>query len=855
MDDHNQGDDYEKIGKVITTKDGTAYPVTFKRWFWDQFDFLEAEGWIDKEIAVEFAHECALRWPGKPGSEGVSFQGVLCWHIIDKHGQRRAWIEGHVNEDDRHAQRAKESFSAPWQFPFLLRHQCAAPYGLRALPLGYRPFPANDRLEPMSNDLTLNSETPPERALATGGIVPDSEVEARYSKRLPGSFWLGRSLKGRAAWLSDDSNLLTCAGPGMGKGISTVVPNLLTYDGSAVVIDPKGELASMTAAYRRDVLGQKVIVLDPAKTADIPDDLRGTFNPLDALDPRDEETVVAMAQSIAGGIVVPDANAKDSKFWDDNATAFISGVILYIINQFPKEKRTLMKLRETVAMGDWDLYQEYLAQKREFEPDFNAPLSKAYEMLLSEMAEMDHYGGIVRQAAAEISKYGDTTQGNILGGASTHLSFLAEPRLWDCLRSNPDPARTFTLGELRKQDRFTTVYLCLPVDMMTRQGRWLRLILSQITAYMERTQRQFDKARHVPLLMMIDEFAQLGPIPTIDTTLTYARGSGLRIWLIIQSINQLKDKYPQSWETILGACSVLQFFGLDTATAKYVSEKLGDMEIAVPSVTMTRNEASTEGKTTSDTTGTSRSETDGTSFSRAAGTSRSSTTGISHTEGISANVSHGTSKSFGTSHSTGTSESQGTHEGRNSSEGWNEGSNQSTSSGNTVNHAQPYAHSPTSHSVNEGRSSGTSSGRSGGTGTSSGTSSNTGTSSQSGVSMQSGQSTQHSEGWSRSTTTNQSETFGTSLTETAGQSHSLTYGENRSRTEALSASLTEGKSYAITVNRQARRVFKQEELELAFTRDNLMQLVFVRDRGAHLLRCTPFFSDLSFQRLMAPGDE
>src|SRR5690606_31640169 len=152
-----------------------------------------------------------------------------------------------------------------------------------------------------------------------------------------GDFWLGRTLNGRPFGWHEDLNLLTCAGPRSGKGVGTVIPNLLLFPGSAVVIDPKGELAEQTAAFRRDVLGQRVVVLDPANVANIPDGMRGTFNPLAQLDENDPG-VVSAALSIASGIVVPNPKATDP-FWDQTALSFIQAVILYMVHFFPEEKR------------------------------------------------------------------------------------------------------------------------------------------------------------------------------------------------------------------------------------------------------------------------------------------------------------------------------------------------------------------------------------------------------------------------------------------------------------------------------------------------------------------------------------
>lgn len=583
----------------------------------------------------------------------------------------------------------------------------------------------------MSDDLQpFEPPAGPRRELATASLVPQHRLDRQGYET--GDFWLGRTLSGKPFGWHEDLNLLTCAGPRAGKGVGAVIPNLLLFPGSAVVIDPKGELASITAKHRRDKLGQKVVVLDPAKVADVPDEMRGTFNPLTQLDENDPG-VVSAAQSIASGIVVPNPKAKDP-FWDQTALSFIHAVILYMLHFFPPEKRTLMALRQTASIGDWDLYQDFLKHMREGEdgdPDYQAYPDKAFELLLEEMFDCDAFGGILREEAAKISQMGDSTKGNVLGNVRTHLDFLKDPLLWGALVDDPEHPNSFNLADLRDQEEFTTVYICLPVDMMYVQGRWMRLIVMQICQYIQRT--AFNKETDWPVLMMIDEFFQLGPIPAIENTLTYAPGFGLRLWLIIQDIGQLKKNYPESWETILGACGIKQFFGInDLQTAKYVSELLGEEEIDVPSVTMTRNQ--------SETTGESRSNTVGTNQSFSNTDSWSSTIGSSSTRGGSGGP-HGNSN-------------------------W-------SSSGN--------------------------------------------------------------------------------VSFTSGGSTSRSFGVNESQTVGTNRSETQGVSQGYTVSKQARRLFRPEETMTAFTRENLVQLLHVRDHGGMMLIRTPFFADHNLRLLLLEG--
>ena len=78
------------------------------------------------------------------------------------------------------------------------------------------------------------------------------------------------------------------------------------------------------------------------------------------------------------------------------------------------------------------------------------------------------------------------------------------------------------------------------------------------------------------VLFLLDEFPQLGNFQPILDDAAYLRGYGVRFWFIAQNIGQFKLHYgEQGMEIIMENCKVKQFFNIEDATAKYVSEKLG----------------------------------------------------------------------------------------------------------------------------------------------------------------------------------------------------------------------------------------------------------------------------------------
>ena len=151
-----------------------------------------------------------------------------------------------------------------------------------------------------------------------------------------------------------DRHLLTVAPTRSGKGVSSIIPNLLTYEGSAVVIDPKGENAMITAARRgkgdkkRTIqgMGQTVHVVDPWGITGLPS---SRFNPLDWLDPADPD-VNENAMLLADSIITPHAGGHD-QFWDEEGVVCGRGrnptlrlwpaIFSGEIDVFPSERRNM----------------------------------------------------------------------------------------------------------------------------------------------------------------------------------------------------------------------------------------------------------------------------------------------------------------------------------------------------------------------------------------------------------------------------------------------------------------------------------------------------------------------------------
>ena len=383
--------------------------------------------------------------------------------------------------------------------------------------------------------------------------------------------------------LDDDRHFVTIAGSRSGKGTSAIIPNLCIYQGSVVCLDPKGENASLTATRRGpggngcEGMGQEVFVLDPFGVASVPDDLRAGLNPLALLDP-ESPLVVNDAEMLAEGLVVP-TNSRDVH-WDDSARNFIKGLILHLITT--TERPNLFTLRRFLTRGDTEGWEAACAACEDGGDDLQKFLKatpSAFRFLLNTMQNNEHatLAGVIAGAAETLSACGDDERGSILSTARRNTAFLdtLAPRFVETLEGQ---GRTFAPDIFKKAERGASLFLCLPAERMGTHGRWLRLMIGLLLEWAYRDLS--PPACGAPFLFLLEEFYALGPMSVIEKAAGYAAGFGVKLWAILQDIQQLKALYPESWQTFLANAGAVQIFGVsDADTTSYVSKALGEVEV------------------------------------------------------------------------------------------------------------------------------------------------------------------------------------------------------------------------------------------------------------------------------------
>lgn len=346
--------------------------------------------------------------------------------------------------------------------------------------------------------------------------------------------------KFKGKYLVDDgqTHVLVSAPTGSGKGVGIVIPNLLNWNGSAVVLDIKGENYTLTSGFRENH-GQRVFVFSPFS------EKSHRFNPFDTINP-DPRQRFNDIQNIAQ-IILPD-NEKDPT-WSQQGRALFVAFALYLLDKEGQDCTIGNILRFLQTQDDTrDIVKGILSAEGE-------RLDASAQRTFSNFSQQE-------KRMSESVKVG-------LVGA---LSLWNSPSI-DAATSHTD----FDISTLRKFK--TTIYVVVSLADLTSIRPLLTLFFEQVFAAQLRKEPGKDDKHKILLLM--DEFESLGTMNSIVDKLPFVRSFNVRILAIIQGLSQLDQRY-----TVAGRDKILQgskhqifFASNDQQTTNYVSQTLGKTTI------------------------------------------------------------------------------------------------------------------------------------------------------------------------------------------------------------------------------------------------------------------------------------
>lgn len=387
-------------------------------------------------------------------------------------------------------------------------------------------------------------------SISIGNRLPDG----RATRWVDGGFPIG---------VADDRHHLLVAGSRAGKGRSVLVPNLimLPKETSTLVIDPKGDLAKATCRWRAEGLGQDVAVIDPFEcSGEGTRKYRVGFNPIEMLSRSDRFSFVPNALLIASSLI-PDSQRSKDPHWNDCARDILSGLCTHVATHVRYEGR-----RNLVTV--WELAFR-LAEPAEEDPN-------SYTLEI-EMMDNDAGGGTVRASArAFYDRTGQEFFG-VLSNLRKHLAFIGIECVQDVLTGPSVDPRRLKSGSL-------SIYSSIPAMRGETMSGYQRMIVQLSIAACEEEKQSVGNQT----VFFLEEFAALQRLECIEVAIAQLAGLGVKLLIVVQDLNQLKDKYPGSWETFIANCGVMQVFGgNDQTTLSYASKRMGDSLTAKSSSTAT----------------------------------------------------------------------------------------------------------------------------------------------------------------------------------------------------------------------------------------------------------------------------
>lgn len=353
----------------------------------------------------------------------------------------------------------------------------------------------------------------------------------------------------RAKTLRHDGpeHILAFAPTRSGKGVGLVLTTLLSWFGSVLVLDIKGENWRLTSGWRAS-LGQRILKFDPtAEEGSI------RFNPLAEIRIGTGHEV-ADAQNIAAMIIDPDGKGL-ADFWAKSGFAWLTAAILYSLYKIRRDEGRIASL-----------------------PDVDDVLTApgtGLDDLLADMVAFregtDAANRVVNSAAQEMQDRAAQERSGVQSSSKVDLSLYRDPIIARNIATSD-----FRLDDLMNGDAPASLYFVVPPSDIDRLRPLLRVIMNLFMRRLMQNVGADGKATYKHrLLLMLDEFTSIGKLEIFERALAFMAGYGLKAFLIVQDLVQLQGTYGKE-NSIIGNCHVrVAYAPNDVATAKTLSEMCG----------------------------------------------------------------------------------------------------------------------------------------------------------------------------------------------------------------------------------------------------------------------------------------
>lgn len=327
-------------------------------------------------------------------------------------------------------------------------------------------------------------------------------------------------------------HILAFAPTRSGKGVGLVLPTLLSWTGSVLCYDIKGENWALTAGWRKNHAGNKVMKFDPAAT----DGSCVAFNPLDEIRIGGEHEV-ADTQNVATMLVDHDGRGLNDH-WSKTGHALLTGAILhccYAVENEEKRGATLADVGLLLANPAMTIKQ-----------------------VLEHMLKYKHRDGkthpLVAQEARAMLNKDERELSSVVSTAISYLTLYRDP-----IVAKNTSHSDFRIHDLMNDEKPVSLYLVVRPSDADRLRPLIRLLITQIVRRLTE-KMEFKDGRSVAhykhrMLLLIDEFASLKRLSIMEEALAFMAGYGLKAYLIVQDLQQITAAYGRE-EGLVGNCHI-----------------------------------------------------------------------------------------------------------------------------------------------------------------------------------------------------------------------------------------------------------------------------------------------------------
>lgn len=359
---------------------------------------------------------------------------------------------------------------------------------------------------------------------------------------------------GKYLWVDgDDIGGFVIGPPRSGKGAAVIIPNALLWPHSLVVLDLRGETYEATAGYRSKM--SKVVRFAPADR----DGNTACYNPMDFISLDSAQRDIDLRNMAAALFPRPPASADP--YWVNDARLLFTGIASFVMESpaIPNEKKTFATILG-IMNGEEEPLIDFIGSLRGERKAQCSSFTLQTLLPYFDMSERQFSG--------------------IYAGVRTGMAPFLNERLMKATSKS-----TFDIRALKRER--ISLYLDFRREQVSSLGPLFNVLITQMMNFMSES---LPRPNEHQVLILLDEFQNLGKLENVTEMATTLGGNGVSMWFFVQSLKAVDEIYRQEGrKSLINAARVQVFFGAqDADDLRYVSEQLGETSAAQKDVTRTQ---------------------------------------------------------------------------------------------------------------------------------------------------------------------------------------------------------------------------------------------------------------------------